>query len=165
MFAPGFKVTRINARPLFPKGLPEISIGSSLKMLRDEVFKRFKEKLRQEAFSPAAKARLIQGMDIKIGKNSVTIVATDPIFRPLLEGRKNRQMTWLTKADRPIPIVLESGEVIFRNATQQSMQNGAWYHPGRKPSTVLEKAKVEAREVVKKRMKQLLLKQLRTMLK
>jgi hypothetical protein len=74
-------------------------------------------------------------------------------------------MTWLTKAQAPIPIVTDDGELIFRSATPKSMQDGKWVHPGRQPTTVIERAKKAAREVVKKRLGTELRKQLRASLR
>ena len=90
-------------------------------------------------------------MGVKTGPSSITITAKHPAFMPLLDGQKAEQMAWLTKARRPIPIITEEGELIFRSATPRSMQRGSWYHPGRKPTTVIERARKEARAVVKKR--------------
>lgn len=162
MFAPGPKVTRVNLKPLLPEGtLEDFNPERFLKKLERRILKSLKTKIRQEAFSPAAKQRLLQGMTTKLGPRSVTVIATDPAFRPLLEGQKAGQMRWLMKARAPIPIVLDSGELIFRSATPRSMANGKWYHPGRQPTTVIERAKAEARAVVKKEIKKLLQQQLR----
>ena len=163
MFAPGLKISRVNLKPLLPKqALLNFNPERFLKKLERLMLKSIRLKIQQEAFSPAAKKRLREGIKAELGPKSVTIIATDPAFRPLIEGQKPGQMRWLMKAQRPIPIVLDSGEVIFRWASPRSMANGSWYHPGRKPTTVIERAKAEARAVAKKEVKKLLLQQLRT---
>lgn len=157
MFVPGPKVTRVNLKPLIPEGtLEDFNPERFLQKLERLTLRNIERNIRQEAFSPAAKKRLIEGMRVERGPKSITVIATDPAFRPLLEGQKPGQMRWLVKAQRPIPIVLDSGELIFRSATPQSMSNGSWYHPGRKPTTVIERAKEAARETVKKEIKGLL---------
>lgn len=163
MFAfPGLKVTRMNLRPLLPERvLSSFRPEKFLKEVERELLKSIRMKIQQEAFSPAAKRRLTQGFQVRAGKNSVTVIAKDPAFRPLLEGQRRGQMRWLVKAKAPIPIVLDSGELIFRSATPHSMANGSWVHPGREPTTVIERAKEEVREVMRKKAKQLMQRQFR----
>jgi hypothetical protein len=163
MFAfPGIRVTRINLRPLVPeRTFASFNAITFLKEVERELLRSIRRNIRQEAFSPAAKKRLAKGFEVKLGKSSLTVIAKDPAFRPLLEGQRQEQMRWLVKAGTPIPIVTDSGELIFRSATPKSMKNGSWYHPGRKPTTVIERAKAEVREVMRQRAKQLLQRQLR----
>lgn len=162
MFAPGLKVARMNLGPLLPaRAFANFRPERFLKEVERELLRSIRQKIRQEAFSPAAKKRLTRGFEVRIGPKSLTVVAKDPAFRPLLEGQKSGQMRWLVKARAPIPIVLDSGEMIFRSATPKSMDNGKWIHPGRKPTTVIEKAKAEVRTLMKKRAKELVQQQLR----
>lgn len=149
---PDVRVQRINFKPLVPDGgLQQIDPQRTLKRLQREVLKAIQKHLQQEPFSHRAKRALKEGMETRLGPNSITVIAKHPAFRPLLEGQHSGQMTWLTKARAPIPIITDEGELIFRSATPRSMQNGSWYHPGRKPTTVLEKARAEARGVLKKK--------------
>lgn len=162
MFAyPGLKVSRMNLSSLGPEKLfrtfrPDVF----LRKVQAEMIKSIRANIMQEAFSPEAKKRLRRGFEVTLGPRSVTIMAKDPAFRPLIEGQRPGQMTWLVKARGPIPIVLDSGELIFRTATPQSMSNGSWRHPGRKPTTVIERAKEQVRAVMKDHAKQLLRQQL-----
>jgi hypothetical protein len=126
-----------------------------------EILKILRVKIRQEAFSPAAKRALSEGMKVITGPKSLTVIATHPAFKPLLQGQKKGQMKWLTKARVPIPIITEDGELIFRSATPRSMKNGRWIHPGRPPTTVIDKARIEARKVVRERFKKEVMRQLR----
>lgn len=153
MFPPKI-VTHVKYKPLLPTGELE-RFGSSkvLKSLQKEVFREIQKRIMQEPFSPAAKKALMDGFRLNIGERSLTVEAIHPAFRPLLEGRRPGQMRWLTKAKGPIPIITDTGELIFRSATPRSMENGSWYHPGSQPTTVIEKATATAREIVKKRLK------------
>jgi hypothetical protein len=164
MFAyPSVEVTRINLRPLLPpRALERVNASKVLKALQREVFRQVRRNIFQDTFSHRAKRVLREGFDVKVGKNSITVRATHPAFRPLLEGQHARQMRWLTKSPTPIPIITDQGELIFRNATPRSMDNGHWYHPGRKPTTVLERAKAAAREVIREKIGADLRRQVRT---
>ena len=159
---PKVEVTRINLRPLVsPQELEKVNPVKVLKSLKREVLKQIRQEILQETFTPEAKKALARGVDVKVGPSSITVIAKHPAFRPLLEGQRRQQMRWLTKAKRPIPIVTDSGEVVFRNATPRSMENGSWYHPGRQPTTVLERAKKKTKQVVRERVGKELRKRLR----
>lgn len=156
MFAyPNVKVKRINLLPLLPPGtLEKINPQRVLKRVQREVYKQIQDKIMESAgLSHRAKAALKAGFEVQRRASSVVVVAKHPGFRPLLEGRKHRQMKWLVKATRPIPIITDTGELIFRNATPRSMRDGSWYHPQKKSTTVLEKASKAARVIIKDRLK------------
>jgi hypothetical protein len=163
MFAyPNIKVTRVNLLPLLPPGtLEKVSPERILKMVRREVLKQVQSKLFQSTLSHRAKVALKNGFEVQRRPRSVVVVAKHPAFRPLLEGRHQRQMRWLVKATRPIPIITDTGKLIFRSATPRSMDNGSWYHPPRQSTGVLEKARDEARKVIKKRLKEVFLREMR----
>jgi len=148
---PTVKISRVNLKPLFPpgKGLEDLDIKKALDKVRREMRKAMKASIEASAFSQRAKVRLARAMRMKVGPKSVTITTRDPAFRALLEGQKPGQMTWLVKAKAPIPIITDSGELIFRSATPKSMEDGSWYHPGRPKTTILDQAKAEARRVAK----------------
>jgi|SRR5688572_352811 len=151
---PSVKVTRVNLLPLLPPGtLERVNTRKILQRVQRAVFKEVQNKILQSTLSSRAKVALKAGFEVQRRPSSVVVVAKHPAFRPLLEGRKNRQMTWLVKAARPIPIITDTGELIFRNATPRSMQNGSWYHPQRKSTKVLEKASQAARKVIRDRLK------------
>lgn len=151
MFIP--PVFRINLKPLVStQGTGEISTKKVLQSVQREILKAVRDEVQKSAFSPRARRALAEGIGTKLGTNSVRIIAKHPAFFPLIEGQKKQQMTWLTKAKRPIPIILDNGELIFRSATPRSMSRGRWYHPGRQPTTILERARKRAREIIKKRL-------------
>lgn len=159
---PKVQVTRVNLRPLASKqDLERLEPSRILRGLQQSLLKRIRAKILQETFSTRAKRALYEGVAVKVGPKSITVVAKHPAFRPLLEGQRPKQMRWLTKAKSPIPIVTESGELIFRSATPRSMDNGSWYHPGRQPTTVIERAKAEARQALRENIARDLRKQLR----
>lgn len=143
-------VTRINLKPLLSQqDLEKISPERVLRGLQQSILKRLRMNLLSAPLSGRARAALYNGMKVVVGPKSITVMATHPAFKPLLQGQRAGQMTWLTKAKAPIPIVTDDGEVIFRSATPRSMQNGSWYHPGRAPTTIIERARKEAREAIK----------------
>jgi len=162
MFALPKFVARINRKPLLAADeLERLSPEKVLRSLKKEILKAIRKNIMDEAFSPAAKKALSKGLKTKLGPNSITVIATHPAFFALVKGRERGQMKWLQKAKSPIPIVLDSGDVIFRSASAKSMADGRWIHPGHKPTTLIERARREARSIVKKRMKKMLQKQLR----
>lgn len=159
---PKTSVIRVNLKPLFPAGsFQKINAEKVLKSLQREVIRQIKGKIFQDTFSHKAKRVLQEGFKVKVGKNSITVIATHPAFRPLLEGQRAGQMKWLVKSPTPIPIITDQGELIFRNASPRSMENGSWYHPGRKPTTVLERARDAAREVIRDKLGEDLRRQVR----
>lgn len=159
---PKIEVTRVNLRPLVSQqDLERVSPERVLRGLQQSILKRIRSKLMQAPFSDRAKKALYSGVEVRVGRNSITVVAKHPAFRPLLEGQKPQQMRWLTRAKKPIPIVTEDGEVIFRSATPRSMENGSWYHPGRRPTNIIEKAREEAREAIRENVARDIRKQIR----
>lgn len=159
-------VARINFKPLAPEAvLGKFDPEKVLRDVRREILRKIRQKIRQSAFSPRAKKALATGVKTKLGPRSLTILATHPAFFPLVAGQKREQMRWLQKSTTPIPIVLDSGDVIFRQATSRSMNDGRWIHPGRQPTRIVDSARKEAREIVKKRMVRELKRQLRESIK
>lgn len=150
---PSPQVTRINLKPLLPPGaLEKINPQKVLKAVRLQVLKKIQKSILDSTLSHRAKVALSNGMEIRRGLNSITVVAKHPAFRPLLEGRRQRQMRWLMKAKRPIPIITKEGKLIFRSATPRSMDNGSWYHPPRQNTTIIEKAREDAKKIIKARL-------------
>jgi hypothetical protein len=156
-----FIATRMHVR-----GLADVKKATSAKQLSDilkkskaDLMRKLKIKLEGTAFSQRAKIALAKAMKIQILPASLLVTIDHPAFPSLVkDGRKNAQMIWLTKAKRPIPIALESGKIIFRNATARSMaaaQDGpnkgkpGWVHPGRKPTDFVGVAKEESRKYLK----------------
>lgn len=157
-----FPKFRLYLKPLLPKARDvEIEPKKVLKTAQREIVKAVRDEIQEQAFSNRAKRALKKGFGTRLGPSSITVYAKHPAFFPLLEGQRREQMTWLTKARRPIPIITDDGELIFRNATPRSMANGSWYHPGRPATTVIEKARAHTREIVKRRLGKALQRQIR----
>lgn len=150
-FVPKPKLTSAYSAGL-SRGLERFDKAQALKALSQEILKRVKSQIRQSAFSQAAKQRLARAVQVVMKPNSLQLVAKDPLWNYLVDGRHKRQMTWLAKSSSPIPIVTESGKVIFRSATAKTMKDGRWVHPGRRPLDLAERAKKEARVIIKKRL-------------
>ena len=134
-----FSVRRVNNAPLFG-GLERFDLEKSIRSFKASWLIRLRQELTQETFSPRAKAALSKAMKIKVGPNSLTLTAKHPAWRPLVEGQRKGAMKWLAKARAPIPIVLDTGKVIFRVATPKSLASGKWVHPGREPSHFVDRA-------------------------
>jgi hypothetical protein len=157
-----FIASRVYLKPLVPErmfqqGDPE----AILKRARRDLMRRLKQELTQTAFSDRAKRALAKALTIEIKKSSLQVTANHPAFAPLVKGQKSGQMTWLTKARRPIPIITETGELIFRNASAKSMRDGKWIHPGRNPSTFIDRAKKTSRAFLKEKFEKELRKKIR----
>jgi hypothetical protein len=145
------KVTSAYSAPL-AKMVDGVDVESALTALGKEILRKVRQKLKQSAFSDAAKKRLAKALAVKSYPNSIRIVAKDPLWNYLVNGQKKGQMKWLKRARAPIPIVTETGQVIFRSATAKSMADGKWIHPGRPIFDVMDLAKKEARAVVQKKL-------------
>lgn len=143
------RIGTIYGKPLI-RGI-EDSLGRALQLMKGEILYRVKKKLIQSTFSDRAKKAFAKAISIEMGPSSLSIVSKHPAFSLMLKGQKKGQMTWLTKARRPIPIITETGELIFRSATAKSMKDGKWIHPGRDRQDFVEKAKTEAKLLIRER--------------
>jgi hypothetical protein len=170
-----FIAARMRVRPLLPDKLTSTSdMQAAMRKSSRELLRRIKSKLTQTTFSPRAKVAFAKAIKIEIKPATLVVTANHPAFEPLLRGQRRRQMTWLKKARRPIPIITETGKLIFRTAHARSLtwNNGpmtgpnvgrkrGWLHPGREPSDFIERAKQEARTFLRDKFKQELIKQVR----
>lgn len=148
----------------FARGLsspPHIDTTKVLESLGPEILKRVRAQVRQTAFSKAAKRRLAKAIKIEVGAKSLKIVSVDPLWNYLVKGQKKGPMKWLLKARAPIPIVTESGKVIFRSATARSLSSGKWIHPGRPALDVTSAAVKASRDLIKKRLNRAVVAQIR----
>jgi len=155
----GFKIFAVYGKPLLNEKrqplLDPTSLGAdiqrALSMLNISLLKRLRKSIMDTTYSQAARRKLAASVQMVIRKSSLVLTVTSPIFRPLIMGQKSQQMAWLARATKPIPIVLDNGEVIFRKATARSLAGGGWVHPGRKSTGIVEKVQEEARAAIKKR--------------
>ncbi len=143
---------RIYMKPLLPGQGLQIDLDRIMVAGKRALLRRLKGKLLQQtAFTPRAKAALAAAVQVQIKKSSLQVTSDHPAFMPLITGQEKRQMTWLTKARGPIPIITDTGQLIFRNATPASMERGAWWHPGRAPTNYVDKAKELTRKFMRDR--------------
>lgn len=155
---PKAQVKAIYKKPL--AGDMQGDVESVLKRLKTHFLRRLKSKLQQTTFSHAAKSSLAKAMRVEVKKSSILLTVKHPAWRPLIEGQKKGPMVWLKRAKAPIPIITETGKLIFRSATPKSFANGKWIHPGRKSSNFVEIARKESREWAKKAFKPLIAKEI-----
>lgn len=144
-----------------PRDLESINTHRLLQGMARSIIQRVARGIKQSAFSPSAKRALATALKIEVKGSELIMSTKHPAFKPLVFGQKKQQMTWLTKSPTPIPIINEQGKLIFRNATAKSMSEGRWVHPGHKPTTIVEKAREEAKKLLIKRIRAELEQQLR----
>ena len=163
-----FIASRVYMKPLLPsQGLKGFDLDTVLRKSKTDLLRRIRARLMQAPFSMAARKALSRSIKIELKPSSLQVTVKHPAFRPLVDGQQKKQMRWLTKAVRPIPILLDSGKLIFRNATARSMARNSfnkrgWIHPGRAPSDFVDKAKAESRTFLKEKIRKELGKQLKS---
>lgn len=157
------KVGRFNFRSLMRPQV--LQVERAVKKLQTDLLRKLRHILTQSTFSKRAKAALSRAMSIKVGKNSLTIIVKHPAWKPLVEGQRKGQMSWLQKSKTPIPIITETGKLIFRTASAKSMADGRWIHPGRQPVHFVDKAKKEIRSSFKAQLERELAQQMRKALR
>lgn len=92
---------------------------------------------------------LLRSFAYQVKDSSLIITSDHPAAHYLDKGVAPHQMIYLERADRPIPIITANGDVIFRKATSESMQDGSWQHPGIKGKHFLTRGVERARERIK----------------
>lgn len=149
-------VGRIYMKPLVPKGFEDrIDPERILKTLKQDILKRIRKSIQsQDTFSLRAKTALAKAVKIEVRASSVRVTVNHPAWRPMVLGMKEQQMKWLSKAKAPIPIITDTGEIIFRTASARSLANGKWVHPGYQRTNLIEKARRDARAFVRKKVVQ-----------
>lgn len=116
-----------------------------------EAIEEVKKEIRRTSFKGQPKD-LLDSFSYRVeGKSTLVLESDHPAAKYLDKGVKAHQMTYLAKSDKPIPILTDEGEVIFRSATPKSMQEGKWQHPGIKGKNFLDRGVDKAREKVKER--------------
>jgi hypothetical protein len=94
---------------------------------------------------------LIRSFEYKIENDQLVISSDHPAAAYLDRGVKPYQMSHLTKVRKPIPIITDSGEVVFRSATEASMRSGGWRHPGIEGKDFIQRGVAKAQEEIKKK--------------
>ena len=102
------------------------------------VVREIQAEIRRTAFKGQPVA-LLRSFKSEVRNGQIVVSSDHPAATYLNDGVRAYQMTHLTKARRPIPIVTDDGRVIFRSATQESMRSGSWRHPGFAPKNFIER--------------------------
>ena len=92
---------------------------------------------------------LLRSFDYTVQGDQLVIRSDHPAAGYLNRGVRAYQMTHLTKARRPIPIVKDNGEVVFRSATKASMRDGKWRHPGFRGLNFIERGAKRALDTIR----------------
>lgn len=142
------------------KGLG-VSPSAILRVGQREVLQKVRQSLTDPHLSSEARRSFARAMTIKIQGNRMRILVKHPGWIPVVEGQPKTIMRWLTHAKAPIPIVTDTGRVIFRWASPRAMANGQWMFPGRKPTDVPNKLQEAATKVLRERVEQAIRQQLR----
>lgn len=147
---PVFQVRFVYQKPALGEFEAVADRVASLKFLTKSLSMQIRKHIQSTSYSQKAKSFLNRVLQVRSSGNRISISATHPAFRPLIMGQPRHQMRWLVKARAPIPIVTDSGELIFRWATAKSMANGKWIHPGRPSTGVIRKARNDAVQALRK---------------
>jgi hypothetical protein len=153
-WAPKFTVSATYGKALI-RGFDNIDVATALARYSKEILTRIRAEISQTAFSDAAKKRLAKALKTELGPSSLRVVVRDPLWSYLVRDYNTGPytMAWLRNAKGPIPIVTETGKVIFRSATAKSMKDGRWVHPGRPAMDLTERAKKVTKDVVRAKLK------------
>jgi len=148
-----FRLKGVYGKPI-AKNTPLEDQHDRTKLLEEvgrEAIMEIQKEIRRMSFK-GQPTELLNSFSFKVtGKSTLVIESDHPAAKYLNSGVKAYQMTHLTKANRPIPIVKDNGELVFRNATPKSMQEGKWQHPGFKGKHFLERGIEKARDKVKEK--------------
>lgn len=140
----------LHVRRVFSRGLSNFDADLPMERIGQEVMKRLKAGVQRAAFSKKARRRLAKALKIQVKGKSVLVFTADPLWNYLVNGRKKQPMVWLKKANVAIPIVTDSGDLLFRKPTAKSFSGGKWVFPGREPLSLAEQAVKEARKFIKR---------------
>jgi hypothetical protein len=96
--------------------------------------------------------RLKNSFSYEIIRDQIVILSDHPAAKYLNRGVDPYQMDHLTQSAQPIPIMTDEGDVIYREATPETMADGKWHHPGLDSTHFLDKAIDRARDKLKEKM-------------
>lgn len=147
-----FRVRAIYGRPLVKRAVDEKTIGkvkkAALEIIGDEAIEQIKKEIRESSWKGSPNA-LLESFEYEVQESQIIIRSDHPAAKYIDKGVEAYQMTHLTKASKPIPIITDQGALIFRWATEQSMDDGKWHHPGIKGKNFVERGVEQARKKVK----------------
>lgn len=110
-----------------------------------------KKEIRRSSWNSPPKD-LLDSFSYEVKGSTMVIRSDHPATEYVNRGVHPHQMIYLEKAKRPIPIIKDNGEVIFRTASSKSMKDGSWQHPGFKGKHFLDRGVERARERAKQEM-------------
>jgi len=119
-----------------------------LETLGPVVLREVKAEIRRTSFQ-GLPVKLLDSFSYQVQNGQLVISSSHPAAVYLNRGVKAYQMTHLTKARRPIPIITDQGKVVFRTATKASMAKGGWRHPGFRGKNFMERGAKRAMDKVK----------------
>lgn len=123
----------------------------ALERVGEIAIKEIQKQIRKESWKSSPRD-LLKSFSYSIMESSLRIDSDHPAAKYIDKGVRAHQMVYLEQADRPIPIITDNGELIFRVASSTSLANGDWYHPGIAGKHFIRKGVDKAKEKVKKEM-------------
>jgi len=139
---------------VFLKDLPdEKEIDAQVKRMMDRLgkvaVKAFQQEVRRSSWNNTPD-NLLNSFSYEVKPDGTLKVSSDhPAALYLNKGVQGGQMKYLQNASRPIPIITESGEVVFRTPSFQTMRDGKWRHPGISGKHFMDRGQERAEKAVK----------------
>lgn len=150
------KIKSIYGKPLVKGVVSPEEIEKEKQKALERAGKYALEEIKKEINRAAWKSSpsdLINSFSYEVKDSSIEIKSDHEAVKYQDKGVKPHQMIYLQKAKNPIPIMTEKGEVIFRNASSQSLKGGGWQHPGFKGKNFIDRGVSKAKEKVKEEIK------------
>lgn len=123
-------------------------VEATLNRLGKVAVEAFQDEIRRSSWNRKPE-NLINSFEYEVKGTSIRVTSDHPAVQYLDKGVKPHQMIYLSRAERPIPIIKDNGEVIFRQASSQSLADGSWKHPGISGKHFMERGKEKAAKAVK----------------
>lgn len=101
--------------------------------------------LAMEGWSSQSINRVLNKLSVAVMPNGIMVTVPDKIFAVYERGRRGYKMR---PRQKPVPIRLSTGEIIFRKVTPQSIAKGRWYVPPQPGKFILRQILEEVREKV-----------------
>lgn len=150
-----YKLRGVYGKPLTKQAPLDVDIDKPqlLDATGEEAIKAIQKEIMRYTFKRSPEA-LLKSFSYEVGPSSVTIESTHPAAKYLDKGVRPYQMRHLLKSARPIPIIRDNGELIFRNATPKGMAMGKWKHPGIEARNFIDRGVEAAKETIKEKVKE-----------
>lgn len=150
-----YKLRGIYGKPLTRAAPLDLDLNKEqvLEKAGEEAIKAIQKEIMRYTFKSKPN-NLLKSFTYVVGPSSVSIESTHPAAKYLDKGVRPYQMKHLVKATRPIPIIKDNGELIFRNATPKGMAQGKWQHPGIKARNFMDRGIEAAKETIKEQIRE-----------